>query len=148
MPLSAVWEAWGHLQRFPHPIPRSQGQALPSIPPANVASWTIAACKSAPRRMFLNRPTWYLNTRVPVSNWLLKMAASLQNASITVTVGSDGRQVGARLGYEEMEAPGTAVTVCHYSQLRAPAASCHRARHETYPLSDSPAELSGGCIIN
>lgn len=120
---------------------------LPSTPPASVASWTIGAFKSAPHRIF-NRPTWHLNTRVPVSNWLLKTAASLQNASITVTVGSDGRQVGARLGREEMGAPGTAVTVCHYGQLSAPAASCHCARHETYPLSDPPAGLSGGCIIN
>lgn len=152
MPLCAVWGAWGH-QRFPHPLPRSHGQlgphcpALPSTPPASVASWTIAAFKSAPHRTF-NRPTWHLNTHVPVSNWLLKTAASLQNASITVTVGSDGRQVGARLGREEMGAPGTAVTVCHYGQLSAPAASCHCARHETYSLSDPPAGLSGGCIIN
>lgn len=152
MPLSAVWEAWGPLQRFPL-LPRLHGQlgphcpALPSTPSVSVSSWTITAFKSASQRTF-NRPTWYLNTRVPVSNWPLQTAASLQNTSITVTVGSDGRQVGARLGREEMGAPGTAVTVCHYGQLSAPAASCHCARHETYPLSDPPAGLSGGCIIN
>lgn len=33
---------------------------------------------SSSQDLFYNRPTWYLNTCVPVSNWLLKMATSLQ----------------------------------------------------------------------
>lgn len=143
MPLSAEWEAPWHLQYIPHPHVGSQGQrwdlsyqAMPGAPLASVSLLDDRCFEvSSSQDLFLNRPTWYLNARVPVSNWLLKMATSLQKHPSPSLLGGDGRQVGARLGHEEMGAPGTAVTLCHCGQLSAPAASCPCARHETDPLS-------------
>lgn len=89
--------------------------------------------------LLLSGSTWHLNTRVPVSNWQPDFKNGCQppktHPSPSLS-GGDGRQVGVKLGHTETGVPGTAVTLCHCGQLSAPAASCHRARHKTYPLSD------------
>lgn len=68
-------------------------------------------------------------------NTFSKRPPASKNASITIAVRDEGRQVGVRPGLAETGVPGTAVTLCHCGQLSAPAASCHSARHKTYPLS-------------
>lgn len=83
-------------------------------------------------------PTWHPGACARVSNWqpVFKTAASLQNRIRHHRCQGRSTAGGRGPGLAGTGAPGTADALCHCGQLSVPAASCHGARHKTYPLSD------------
>lgn len=84
-------------------------------------------------------------------NWLSERPPASKNTFITIAVRDEGWQVGVWPGLAETGVPGTAVTLCPCSsQLRAPAANCHRTRHETHPWSGAArrAEPEAALVIS